>query len=836
MGFICPKCDHHVSGSAFQLVSHIKNAHALIFGHMFTSAFTCGQDGCMRTFRYTYAFKRHIEKNHEVVASDEEGSDDDNEAREFNNENLDEDDNDDDARDDPPVQDEDLWDDLSEEKITDMVAISIARMKASSSIVQSTIDMVVAESSALFLEIVGSLKEKTTKFLSDRGFHEDDAEVRNLLETFEYCKAPYHQFRNSYQQEKYFDCSSFFIRPTEVPIGLGYFPHHNAITGHVEQLAKHITFQYVPMKKLLKCVLESKNFMNTLMQYHCSNDGILRDFHDGKFCQEHYFFSNPNNIQLLLYVDECEVANPLGSKAGLHKIGVVYCTILNIPPKYRSSLCNCFLVAMYNAGDVKTYGYDAILRPLVEDIKDMETNGLYIDTDVYRGIVKASITQVSGDNLGVNGLFGFVESFVGNHFCRQCKMHRNDMRYATTEISDFVRRQRDYDIDVATDDPSTTGIKTTCLLNDVHNFHVTNNFAPDIMHDLLEGVCSLEVHLVLETLIQDGYLTLDLLNSRITSFDYGIPDAKNKPSVISANKLQNPDGPTHQTASQMWCLIRHLPLLIGDKVPEDNEHYELLLLLLDCMDIIFSYEVTEDDTLFLKHVIKDHHEHFLHLYPLRHLKPKHHFMTHYPRQIRMIGPLVRFWTMRFEAKHSFFKRLGHIVCNFRNILKTLSFRQQMYFCYNMIGAKDLVDRDTEVGPGSSTLVASLDNARALGAILHVHLLDEVYVAKWCVVHGKKYQKNMVVVTGKTEELEPIFQRIVYIICMDDSIRLVTEPFKLVRFDRHTHSYIVQSAADEIAWNVTSVEGLLDYQPYHAAKSYDQSEESHLSIVLRHKIH
>lgn len=102
-------------------------------------------------FRYTYAFKRHIEKNHEVVASDEEGSDDDNEAHhELNNENLDEDD----ARGDPPVQDEDLWDDLSEEKITDMVAISIARMKASSSIVQSTIDMVVAESSALFLKLL----------------------------------------------------------------------------------------------------------------------------------------------------------------------------------------------------------------------------------------------------------------------------------------------------------------------------------------------------------------------------------------------------------------------------------------------------------------------------------------------------------------------------------------------------------------------------------------------------------------------------------------------------------------------------------------------------------
>ena len=223
-------------------------------------------------------------------------------------------------------------------------------------------------------------------------------------------------------------------------------------------------------------------------------------------------------------------------------------------------------------------------------------------------------------------------------------------------------------MDVAVNDPSITGVKSPCLLNYISNFHVTKNFAPDIMHDLLEGICGLEVHLVLAALIQDGYFTLDLLNSSITSFDYGIVDSKNKPSVISASKLQNPDGPTHQTAAQMWCLIRHIPLLIRDRVPEDNKHCDLLLLLLDCMDIIFSYEVTVDDTLFLKHVIKDHHDHFLMLFPMRHLKPKHHFMTHYPRQIRMLGPLVRYWTMRFEVKHCFFQRFWYIVCNFKNIL------------------------------------------------------------------------------------------------------------------------------------------------------------------------
>ena len=133
----------------------------------------------------------------------------------------------------------------------------------------------------------------------------------------------------------------------------------------------------------------------------------------------------------------------------------------------------------------------------------------------------------------------------------------------------------------------------------------------------------------------------------------------------------------------------------------------------------------------------------------------------------------------------------------------------------MISAKDLVTRDQEVGPGSSVLVASLPNARVLEAILGVHLLDHVYVVKWCVVHGKRYEKNMVVVTGKTDDLEHVLQRIVYVICMDDGIQPVTEPFCIVKFDRHTHSYVVQQPATVELWSVNCVENLLDYQPYHS---------------------
>jgi hypothetical protein len=70
--------------------------------------------------------------------------------------------------------------------------------------------------------------------------------------------------------------------------------------------------------------------------------------------------------------------------------------------------------------------------------------------------------------------------------------------------------------------------------------------------------------------------------------------------------------------------------------------------------------------------------------------------------------------------------------------------------------KELIDRDVEIGPGSSTLVASLERAEFLSTVLRVHLFSEVYVAKWSVVDGIKYSRNVLVITGKSEDGLPIF--------------------------------------------------------------------------------
>jgi hypothetical protein len=786
---------------------------------MFTRSVKCGQDGCLRTFRYPKALVRHIESEHVLVRNGE-----------FN-ENMEED-----GEDQLPALDPQVHVDQEEFSldVTNSAALFLAKMKASSSAVQSTVDHVVAGSTELFSNIISRLKFKTEQYLTSQNIDPDDPERENLMAIFDQCENPFENLETAYKQQKYFESSGYFVTPREIPVGVAYHPRYNRDTGHVEQVAKQVTFQYIPLRDLLKCILESKGFMNAITEHHPSQDGVMRDFHDGDFCKEHEFFSKENTIKLLPFVDDCEVANPLGSKAGLHKITMVYFIILNLPPKFRSSLNNCFLLSLFNAGDVKTYGYAPFLQPLVDDIKFLEQEGLSITTNDFEGTVYAGIAQVTGDNLGMNGILGFVESFVSNHYCRHCNMHRNEMQGSSTACQEQLRSVHEYEEDLELNNYTETGIKSYCIFNEVENFHVTTNYAPDIMHDLLEGVCGLEVYLVLAQLIREDLFDLDLLNSRITSFDYSATDSKNKPSPISNNRLQQPDGASGQTASQMWCLVRNLPLLIGDKVPEGHPFFELLLLLMECMDFIFCPEITTEETYFVKHLIKEHHEYFLEIFPDRTLKPKHHFMTHYPHQMRLLGPLIHFWTIRFEAKHRFFKRLGHIVCNFRNILKTLSFRQQMFLCYNIMSGRDLAEIDLEVGPGSQEMVESLDGADLIVRALGVHMFDMVYVAKWCVLHGIKYSKNLLVITGKSDDMLPVFQQILYVIvCENNGVHLLTQGWKTIEYHRHTHSYAIEQPNNPL-YSFISVNDLYDYFPCHASESYNEEDlQSH--VVLRHRI-
>jgi len=53
--------------------------------------------------------------------------------------------------------------------------------------------------------------------------------------------------------------------------------------------------------------------------------------------------------------------------------------------------------------------------------------------------------------------------------------------------------------------------------------------------------------------------------------------------------------------------------------------------------------------------IRDHRQPLLEIFPEIRLRPKHHYVEHYPALVKCFGPLLHIWIMQVEAKHRFFK-------------------------------------------------------------------------------------------------------------------------------------------------------------------------------------
>ena len=147
------------------------------------------------------------------------------------------------------------------------------------------------------------------------------------------------------------------------------------------------------------------------------------------------------------------------------------------------------------------------------------------------------------------------------------------------------------------------GLKRNSTLNSVKFFHVSHNFSLYIMHDILEGVSQFEIKLLLEYLSENVLSKSDLV-SRIYAFDYGYLERKNRPTRINLDSIGKNIG---LNSIQTLCLVRNIPLLFGDIVPEGNKN---CLLLLQIINIIFSPSVTLEMTVLLKHLIMEHHDLF----------------------------------------------------------------------------------------------------------------------------------------------------------------------------------------------------------------------------------
>ena len=84
---------------------------------------------------------------------------------------------------------------------------------------------------------------------------------------------------------------------------------------------------------------------------------------------------------------------------------------------------------------------------------------------------------------------------------------------------------------VAEYEATTYGVQRKSILNESKFFSIVDGMAPDIMHDILEGVLPLTLMTILKNCIcRKGFFNISTFNSRLTSFFYGQIEVANKPT------------------------------------------------------------------------------------------------------------------------------------------------------------------------------------------------------------------------------------------------------------------------------------------------------------------
>lgn len=80
----------------------------------------------------------------------------------------------------------------------------------------------------------------------------------------------------------------------------------------------------------------------------------------------------------------------------------------------------------------------------------------------------------------------------------------------------------------------------------------------------------------------------------------------------------------------MWSFSILLPLLIGDKVPDNQPLWECYLLLLEIVKYSTAQLTSIASAEYLAALIDQHHREFKRCYPLTSITPKMHYMVHLP--------------------------------------------------------------------------------------------------------------------------------------------------------------------------------------------------------------
>jgi hypothetical protein len=110
--------------------------------------------------------------------------------------------------------------------------------------------------------------------------------------------------------------------------------------------------------------------------------------------------------------------------------------------------------------------------------------------------------------------------------------------------------------------------------------------------------------------------------------------------------------------------------------------------------------------------------------------------------MKIHGPPIRYWCMRYESFHSISKKRAQANCNFMNISKTLAEHLETKFCFNML--EGFVNKTDTIIQGPCETIGYYDviNRYLLNIDSSILTRDvEITTASWLKIGGWNFIKD-----------------------------------------------------------------------------------------------
>ncbi|XP_065332119.1 uncharacterized protein LOC135934360 [Cloeon dipterum] len=599
-----------------------------------------------------------------------------------------------------------------------------------------------------------------------------------------------------------------FVRPIKTPVGSSFEEDTRPGQENVSKTESYC--MVVPLKQSLEQLFKNREVNEMIFPTDDpgKKPGYLCSSLDGEIAMKHAIHKVSNKpLFFQIYTDDCEFVNPLGSHVKVHKMTIVYWSLLNLPPHVRSSLKQIFLVGIAYQTDIKHYGFSTLLEDFFDTILVLESHsGLSLSVGGKEMVIHGTLLNFAGDGLALNLVGGFKESFgFASHPCRNCIISRADMNLLHLECEMPLRNALQHKAvleqlhcpNLTQKEKATistqSGVVCRSVLYQIPSFDITSCLPQDTMHNILEGSLDLEMKEMLNFLIEvQKIMTYEDLNERIQKFNYPNCFKDAMPSLIERHHVV--DGNLRQSAAQTITLLFVLPFILAPYLDDENIHFKNFLLLCQITNVMLSFEVKISSIAYLKNLIMVHNARYYDLY--KNITPKMHFLTHAPTVLTNFGPSRETWTMRYEGRHAFLGQATLNCRNFKNLPYTLAYKFQVRKCVDF----EFGDEAAKV-LGANTFKYKLGNlvdkrlikmGLAVGRLLDI-ASDEKFLQSAVSVTYKNFffEQNVVVLLEHEPELFPQFALIAAMFVLNDRCVFVLNNLETITFDNMRNAFEVK---------------------------------------------